>query len=60
VNKRAEAMLASLAEELAGASGEDKLQREAKSLFRLLNYCPPEHDQANQRSLSNAGSKDGI
>jgi hypothetical protein len=56
VNKHVEALLASITEELAAASGEDKHQCEAKSLFRLLNYCPPE---VKQQPLGNAESRDG-
>jgi hypothetical protein len=41
VKKQAEALLASIMEELA-ACGENKGQYEAKAIFRLLNYCPPE------------------
>jgi hypothetical protein len=41
VKKQAEALLASIMEELAGC-GENKGQYEAKAIFRLLNYCPPE------------------
>jgi hypothetical protein len=45
VNKAAEAMLASILEELA-ASTENQRQCEAKAIFRLLNYCPPGEDVA--------------
>ena len=45
MNKAAEAMLASILEELA-ASAENQRQCEAKAIFRLLNYCPPGEDVA--------------
>jgi hypothetical protein len=45
VNKAAEAMLASILEELA-ASTENQRQCEAKAIFRLLNYCPRGEDVA--------------
>jgi hypothetical protein len=45
VNKAAEAMLASILEELA-ASAENQRQCEAKAIFRLLNYCPRGEDVA--------------
>jgi len=35
-------------EELA-ACGENKEQHEAKTIFRLLNYCPPEEFPLNEK-----------
>jgi hypothetical protein len=59
VNKHAEALLASILEELA-ASGENKQQCEAKAVFRLLNYCPPEDQPLNQKRLAVLRAKRGI
>jgi hypothetical protein len=56
VNKHAEALLASILEELA-ASGDNKQQCEAKALFRLLNYCLPADQPLNRKPV--AGAENG-
>jgi hypothetical protein len=60
VNKHVEeeALLASILEELA-ASGDDKQQCEAKAIFRLLNYFPPEEQPLNQKRVAGAKNKKG-
>jgi hypothetical protein len=40
VNKHAEDIIASIIEEFSRCQ-KDRAELEAKSLFRLLNYCPP-------------------
>jgi hypothetical protein len=41
MNKYAEEIMASIRDEYARSKPTPEL--EAKSLFRLLNYCPPDH-----------------
>jgi hypothetical protein len=57
VNKHAEALLASILEELA-ASGDNKQQCEATALFRLLNYCPPADQPLNQKPVAGAKNEE--
>jgi hypothetical protein len=51
VKKQAEALLASIMEELA-ASQENQEQREAKAIFCLLNYCPPEEYPLSEKPVA--------
>jgi hypothetical protein len=51
VNKHAKHILESIMEELAAA---DKSREaiEAKAVFRLLNYCPPDRDTLERESTA--------
>jgi len=50
MNKYAEELIASILEEHAQCA-KDNVELEAKSLFRLLNYCPPERSKSRHLAI---------